>query len=393
MAFTGILGSADARLANFMLAEIPEAGGLVQSVTQAIILDHTATGTADRVIQINHSLGLSQTAVGNRATILTGSASDSLLLGDSASAIKTVILGVLESLTLLQDVNVTALDKTIAQSLNLTQSVELRGPIYQAIHHNLNLNQDLNGHLSDINLTVEQTLALQQVVGRVYEQTVAQSLALSQVGERKNICIDLMSFTQNVTVGKGGDVSQLLSLVQTAACRSILSLNVTQNLGLYQSVTFFDNRGCIRKQYHPFIGAGTTSVPATAPALTRSTLTLTYPYVSPTTTLVLRNPEFGNKDRLAFSRVNRTTRGGDSIIYSDPKWPKSQLLVFRVLGLKQFQAWDLKQFLSASLGKEIGLLDWEGRQWRGMILNPDSPITHDGTGNFVASIEFQGTIV
>ena len=57
-----------------------------------------------------------------------------------------------------------------------------------------------------------------------------------------------------------------------------------------------------------------------------------------TDTLVLRAPEFGNKDRLQFNRISRETRGGTLIVYADPMWPKTQTLVLTFSALKPAQA-------------------------------------------------------
>jgi hypothetical protein len=55
---------------------------------------------------------------------------------------------------------------------------------------------------------------------------------------------------------------------------------------------------------------------------------------------------------------------------------------------------DLFEFLSVSLGKEVGFLDWLGQQWSGIILDPSGNVVYDGIGcQARASFRFRGTLV
>ena len=161
-----------------------------------------------------------------------------------------------------------------------------------------------------------------------------------------------------------------------------------------RGLTSCPGSACLNKQYQPQLGFTTDTtveVPeGTAPTLGNGTLTLTFPFTLPTTTLVLRNPEFTNKDSLNFNRINRTTRGGTLVVYADPIWPKTQTLGFEVHCLKRAQADELIEFFGDSLGLEIGLLDHEGRQWRGIITNPDTPIINPERGDYSVSFYFEG---
>jgi hypothetical protein len=108
--------------------------------------------------------------------------------------------------------------------------------------------------------------------------------------------------------------------------------------------------------------------------------------------VTLRNPELGNKDRLKFNRINRETRGGTLIVFADPMWPKVESLVLRFAGLKKAQADALLTFMQNHLGEEVGLLDWEQRYWRGVIVNPNDPVVEDSRGSYSASFEFEGEL-
>ena len=77
---------------------------------------------------------------------------------------------------------------------------------------------------------------------------------------------------------------------------------------------------------------GVSPLPASAVRFELVSLT------DPTDNVVLRAPDFGNKDRLGFNRVLRETRGGTLIVFADPEWPKTQTLALNFSGLTQAEA-------------------------------------------------------
>ena len=89
--------------------------------------------------------------------------------------------------------------------------------------------------------------------------------------------------------------------------------------------------------------------------------------------VILRKPNFGNRDRLSFSRVNHESRGGTLIIFADPTWPKIETLVFSLSGLKKTKADEFQTFMKTHLGVEIRLVDQEDRLWQGVITEPQNP--------------------
>lgn len=178
-----------------------------------------------------------------------------------------------------------------------------------------------------------------------------------------------------------------------------ISRDTTQGNFLRQTLSYSVDEGddsCRAQEFAPLVGESTGSgfgpMPTTPPTLSDATLTLTFPRVSPTTTLVLNDPEFGNGDTLTFTRIDRTTRGGDRKIFSDPKWSQWERLELSVRGLCEATADDIIAFLNASLGKEIGLLDWEGRNWSGFVVNPETDVTEEQSG-FAFQFVFEGTLV
>lgn len=93
------------------------------------------------------------------------------------------------------------------------------------------------------------------------------------------------------------------------------------------------------------------------PVLGTATLTLTYPFDTPTTTLVLRNPELGDQHSIAHQRIYRESRGGVPDVFKDDEWPTTETLNISVVALSEAQAQAFLTFMQDSIGDEIGLLE------------------------------------
>lgn len=176
--------------------------------------------------------------------------------------------------------------------------------------------------------------------------------------------------------------------------------SATTELEVQQSVTFELISGNTLCQYSPFVGDSSDpdapqpppsqlAVPQGLPEGVR--FRLFYPHTGEITDHVdLRAPNFGNRERLQFNRINRETRGGTLIVFADPIWPKLRTLVLSFSGLTHEQADQLKIFMAAHLGHRIGMIDWEGYRWAGIITTPNDPIVEDSRNRFTASFEFLG---
>jgi hypothetical protein len=201
----------------------------------------------------------------------------------------------------------------------------------------------------------------------------------------------------DATVGKV--FQDAIALTDLAAVNHIGGAAVSSVLAIDQSVAFIIVRPDTRWQYTPFIGTGAAANPPPPPAALDGpvpgigTCRFVYPVVSPTVSVLVRSPEFGNKDRLQFNRVSRETRGGTLVVFADPMWPKVETLVLTFSGLSQTQAAALLDFMAAYLGLEVGFVDWEERYWKGIIVNPTDPVVQDGRGAmYTASLEFEGEL-
>lgn len=151
------------------------------------------------------------------------------------------------------------------------------------------------------------------------------------------------------------------------------------------------------KNYQPQVAPGNdnlTGPSTTVPTLTfEESITLTFPYDTPTITLVLRCPEFNNKEFLHLTRIVKLTRGNELIVKRDQNWPRNETLSMSFTSLKEEEKTALLNLFDASLGLEIGLLDHEGRQWKGIFTSFNEPVLQDANCSYSAEFSFQGYLV
>jgi hypothetical protein len=193
------------------------------------------------------------------------------------------------------------------------------------------------------------------------------------------------------------DLTGTASSAATNPSRDFTQSVISQHV----SYTISDTK-CREREYAPETGSVTRrsgGEPANlplglppAPTFSTGTLTLTHPYETPTLTLTLKSPEYGDTDSVSFQRIDRQTMGGDRKLFSDPAWGNWETLELRVERIDCEATIDeIITFLNTSLGEEIGLLDWDGQQWRGKILTPDSDITKQVSG-WNVTIRFEGVV-
>lgn len=128
----------------------------------------------------------------------------------------------------------------------------------------------------------------------------------------------------------------------------------------------------ITRIYKPAVDAG-NNFPTNRPTTVRSkTIQLTYPYNAPTIALEVRAPELQNPREIVQNRVLRQSRNGSLLCVRDSIWPKFTRLSYQIVALSRFDASNVKNFVQQSLGREIGLLDYDSQQWRGFLISPAS---------------------
>ena len=171
-------------------------------------------------------------------------------------------------------------------------------------------------------------------------------------------------------------------------------INIKQTLGFsfIQDTTFCD--------YDPSVGSSSNSYaplpPPTTPPVLEPELydgvQLSYPSVTPTDVIYLRGPELGNVDQFNTQRINRESRGGYLIIYRDFYWPRTKTMRFSFTGLTEQEGQEVLDFVETSVGKEVKLRDWEGREWLGVITSTNEPVVRERDGcNLTTDLEFELT--
>jgi hypothetical protein len=324
------------------------------------------------------------------------------VLGSSNSTLGNIILGVLfesegdilvtTSLALSQNVATNFDDRAADNELAITQDVVVVRSHVMHVTTALALDGAINGTVPAEGST---EIELVQQIGLEWERDIAHTLSLTSEIKLEYLRTSAMELVSDVIVEQARLTSSTLALTHAVQVSVIYNRSLETEIDLSHTFAYFLPNDASECNFAPFIGGGDVEYmppDTTAPVFNSATLTLTYPLVSPTTTLVLRNPDFGNNDRLSFQRINRVTRGGTLVVFADPNWPKQEVLSVTVSWLKRQEADALLTFIQDSLGQEIGLLDWEGKQWRGIITTPDASITHNGRHNRVISFEFEGEL-
>lgn len=159
---------------------------------------------------------------------------------------------------------------------------------------------------------------------------------------------------------------------------------------LRQAMAYFIDSKCGRRDYQRFEGEGLESSGFPAQRLEFNADFVLETITGNKIKLVLRAPEPDDRDRIAFNRVNRETRGGELDVFSDPTWAKVNTLLFTIVAIKPDKINQLQQFLQDTLGQEIQLQDWTGSTWRGVVTTPNEAATEDSEGFWTFAFEFEG---
>jgi hypothetical protein len=315
-------------------------------------------------------------------------ATDALMLSDATSMPRPIYAGVVDTL------QVTAPIYDSATGLWLTYG--LQDAAATAVHR--------GGKSQSERLFFGETASVFHIrPSHVYACSAGDTLSLYDDTTSPQVADDALALGDMASVDLVGPntTTDVLNISQVASYKIVRQLGAQDTLVIEQSFLYILPYELARLEYAPFIGHGTSGNPAPPPAtlpvapLKPGEFTLFYPPypATPIDVLVLRKPEFGNKDRLKFNRIARETRGGTLVVFADPMWPKTQNLVLTFSALRPDQAFGLQDFLERHLGLPIGMMDWEGRQWSGVVVNPDEPIVQDSKYSFTGSLEFDGQLV
>lgn len=247
---------------------------------------------------------------------------------------------------------------------------------------------------------IDDTLDLTSRVNIPRTLTVNNTLNLSDVGSMTNP-YNTLNFVQTVVAGKTYWFSQTLNFVETLNVQGLFVRSVSDDLDIGHAFTGYVLSDCVTKQYSPFQGESTVTtdvldddLPYTQSPNLSDRFLLYYPARGHrTVNIALRAPELDNRDRNAYTRVIRETRGGTMHLYRDPNWPKVRTIVMTFIGLSKQNIDDIQSLFQSTLGQEIGMTDWEGRQWAGVVTNPEEPATENSKGNWSISFSLEGDLL
>ena len=342
--------------------------------TNDLNIQGTVTRDGTLNVECGNSLALNQIA---RSLIRGEFPSHSLDLQQAAVARRPF------SLTVLSELGPSAADLVELTPIERTALEAIVG-----LRHNVSVKTSIS------NLSVTSYFSLSQQGAKTLPATASSHLHLSATS--RPILYEqpthYLRLQQLVVVDTVQGVEGVLELEQEALVAGVLVKVAVSTLSLQDVCSYTVVNFC---DYTPGIGAGSFDIaPPThiSPTLLRrSTTVLTWPYSAPTFTLELRNPNLDNVEQFNFQRINRRTLGGQLDLYRDEDWPKNKKLIYSFSALSTLQREGLFVFLIKSLGQEVGILDFESRQWRGLILTPSSQVSQPREHN--VSLEFEGELV
>ncbi len=205
-----------------------------------------------------------------------------------------------------------------------------------------------------------------------------------------------LNVSHAVTYELGRGISDTLDIGQAIVALKISNKSIVSSLAVSDTVdyTLNENNRIVLCTYTPFVGASSDSNAPAPPSTLSPTIIpldqITLTCSAASTSITLRNPELGDKDIAQFQRVNRETRGGTLVVFSDPIWPRTQKLILEFTGLTEAKGQEFLTFLNLSLGQYVELTDWESTTWGGILTSPQSPIIRDGDCKVTATVEFEG---
>jgi hypothetical protein len=399
------------------------------SLTQSAVKTHRNNQSAESDFQlvqfvlINFKLEsvssvLTLTDLADNDGIYNESVADTLTLTQTVSFTSSKSISTNNALSLSHAVGSNIKPAIATNALGLTQSVDVRGPIAVSASNNITdpLEADFTGvDLTDpdavaayyatiglrhsvsvqtvLNLSITDYLSFSQQGVKCLEATASNHIHL--LGLAAQVLweepVSVIQLTQSVIVHSVEPADTVLQLNHTVDSSGVIARALTDGLTLNSVATFF--RFGDLCQYDPGVGDCGTGPSMTDPVLTRrSTILLTYPYVNPTYIVEVRNPIFDDNRQLEFRKINRKTRGGTLKIFRDSIWPSSERLIYTFDNLKEAKKKEILEFFEVTIGKEIGLLDFQSRQWRGIVITPTSQFGNEDRPGNSMTMEFEGTV-
>lgn len=234
-----------------------------------------------------------------------------------------------------------------------------------------------DGHISDV-------ITLTDHVDISKEFSITDTLTLTQavVAFKPAIITSPIVLTDTLSVVKTTPASSTITLTQTLTTANVLNLHLTDIIaladGIYASSPSV-TKAC-NETFNVVLG-------------TRKNVLLTFPFVTPTNTITLRNPLFGNSYTINTLTLIRRTQSGQLDTARGINWPTIETFKVSFEALDTNTISNFLDFVQQSAALEIGYLDQENRQWRGFITPDTIETSQTGIGcRFNTSFEFRGAL-
>lgn len=240
--------------------------------------------------------------------------------------------------------------------------------------------------------TISQTLsftdnAYRNQVGDVYQNfNISQSVSPGNKWPRVD---QELNFTQDVSIGLARAGRNALEFTETVSYNSNRVRTLSHQLLFAQATTIYIDRVDYYSEPPPVaVGNDSVSYYVTPPRTVVVQPTVKFQYLN-NIPIVIKRPEFQNKDVLELRRIQRESRNCDLIIYRDPAWSATQYLEMQFTFMPDDQTRAVQDFIRGTLGQLVVFTDHENKQWTGMFNSPDLEITTPGRFNNSFTIKFE----
>jgi hypothetical protein len=401
-----VLGSADNSIAFGQIVNVIVERNVDNAITFGQVLVGTAVRNLSNAITFGQILGAGQPQ--------SGIADNDIAFGQTILA-QLLRRTVDNTITFGQEITLTWLYGSVSNAIAFGQTIAEQKPIYASVSNDITFGQ--NAHSSIRTPSVSNTITFIQspktnIIAVSVSNAITFAQTLSPAGSIYNISLsndilftgdragrtytpdplvntitfdqyhsypvdNTITFGQTLVgvVAREGSTSvtfgQSISLAGSIYNKSVSNaITFTQTLLGYESDSIKDN------EYDPRQGTlagGEEQLPSVSLSPAAN-----FTLYDGTTTITLRNPVFGNTERMHVNRVANRLRGGEVKTMRDSIWPRNRIFTVTFNEITRTVAQNFLDFLQTNLGLEITITDHEGRAWDATILNPGGAVSDEG---------------
>jgi len=224
------------------------------------------------------------------------------------------------------------------------------------------------------------TLTPSVVDSGIYEGVATVALSLTPVAAAKKLYDALaensLTLTPTVTNKQLYLVAADVSLTVTPTTSEVAELQVgcTVNLTLTQGTFYLWTESC------------DTAYGTARPRSKDNHIFMYTPFTAPNLGMQLSRPEYNNIDEDNYQISTQHAISGTKHVFAHTPTYKTLHLSFKHQSKRKVQ--EFRNFIEQCAGIDIRLIDWELRQWRGIIISPTLPLITTGKGPYSEENEF-----